>query len=206
MCGAAGCGTRHGLPLTCMRMRPGVACHPAGCTPDAVLVLRDHNGRTICRLRAVRAILAAWSPVLRTALELGGGQGGFAPPNSNTDGAAATTSSASSAVTLAHSSSTGCLMSYTSCGGAVGSGSYHAIATAGCSSATDCPAGTCGLVEVPLQVDSHKEVEAWKVAMCLMHPMDPNCGRTPSALITTCAIKPLVTLADKYNLQVRGVL
>jgi hypothetical protein len=57
----------------------------------------------------------------------------------------------------------------------------------------------------PLQIDSHKEVEAWKVAMCLMHPLDPQCGKTPSSLITTCAIKPLVMLADKYNLQVRWV-
>lgn len=53
-----------------------------------------------------------------------------------------------------------------------------------------------------MQVDNHKEVEAWKVAMCLMHPLDPTCGRTPSSLVTTCAIKPLVTLADKYNLAV----
>jgi hypothetical protein len=35
-----------------------------------------------------------------------------------------------------------------------------------------------------------------------MHPMDPTCGRSPSSLVTTCTIRPLVTLADKYNLAV----
>jgi hypothetical protein len=54
------------------------------------------------------------------------------------------------------------------------------------------------------QVDHHKEVEAWKVALCLMHPLDPTCGRSPSSLLTTCTIRPLVSLADKYNLAVRG--
>uniref|UniRef100_A0A383V8Q1 Glycoside hydrolase family 13 N-terminal domain-containing protein n=1 Tax=Tetradesmus obliquus TaxID=3088 RepID=A0A383V8Q1_TETOB len=50
------------------------------------------------------------------------------------------------------------------------------------------------------EVEHHKEVEAWKVALCLMHPLDPTCGRSPSSLLTTCTIRPLVALADKYNL------
>jgi hypothetical protein len=58
------------------------------------------------------------------------------------------------------------------------------------------------MIACPPQVDHHKEVEAWKVAMCLMHPMDPTCGRSPSSLVTTCTIRPLVMLADKYNLAV----
>jgi hypothetical protein len=43
---------------------------PAGCAPDVVLALRDCKGNTLLRLKAVKAILSAWSPVLRGALEL----------------------------------------------------------------------------------------------------------------------------------------
>jgi hypothetical protein len=43
------------------------------------------------------------------------------------------------------------------------------------------------------------------VALCLMHPLDPTCGRSPSSLLTTCTIRPLVTLADKYNLAVSNL-
>ncbi|WIA31282.1 hypothetical protein OEZ86_002184 [Tetradesmus obliquus] len=59
---------------------------------------------------------------------------------------------------------------------------------------------TLCMAELPVLVEHHKEVEAWKVALCLMHPLDPTCGRSPSSLVTTCTIRPLVALADKYNL------
>lgn len=176
-----------------------------------MLVLRDTKGNTVCRLRAVKAILAAWSPVLRGAIELGAsstGSGQDLP----------------TAGPLHSSSSSSCLTSY-------GTSNCSIIPSAGCSSpaAGMCSSGDCntttgsssnmvsqatasalisssssswGGLELPILVDGHKEVEAWKVAVCLMHPLDPTCGKTPSSLITTCVIKPLVTLADKYNLQV----
>lgn len=182
----------------------------AGCAPDVVLALRDMKGNTLCRLKAVKAILAAWSPVLRGAIELG--------CNSSTQDQHALSA-------LHASSSSGCLTSYGSSNctviptaatsspvAGIGSSSDCNTATGGSSSsgptipttqtASSSSSSSWGGLELPILVDGHKEVEAWKVAVCLMHPLDPTCGKTPSSLITTCVIKPLVTLADKYNLQV----
>jgi hypothetical protein len=108
-----------------------VSLRAAGCVPDAVLVLRDAKGNTLCRLRAVKAILAAWSPVLRGALELScsqeqqqqqrDGHSMSIPSSSGTHGA------------LMHSGSSGCLTSH----------SHQAAAAAGSSGAgLGCGSGT----------------------------------------------------------------
>ncbi|KAF8057746.1 hypothetical protein HT031_005930 [Scenedesmus sp. PABB004] len=179
-----------------------------GCVPDVVLALRDGKGHTICRLRAVRALLAAWSPVLRNALEclsLSATGGAAAPPEPPSGGHGAG---------LSHSGSAGCLVAYGGAGLGTGSGLAAPAAAPppdggappGCSSPAPAPplwdAAPPGAVlpELPVLVGCHKEVEAWKVALCLIHPLDPTCGRSPAGLITTCAIRPLVTLADKYNI------
>lgn len=172
-----------------------------------MLALRDNKGNTVCRIRAVKAILASWSPVLRGALEIG---------NNSTHNADLPTHS-----TLHSSSSSGCLTTYgsTNCSiipsAAAANNGTTVLASIPDCTATLCGAGASGVtspavtcsssvlgVELPILVDGHKEVEAWKVAVCLMHPLDPTCGKTPSSLITTCVIKSLVTLADKYNIQV----
>ncbi|KAF6256386.1 hypothetical protein COO60DRAFT_1529798, partial [Scenedesmus sp. NREL 46B-D3] len=113
----------------------------------------------------------------------------------------------SSAAGLGCGSGTGSGAYVTSTGTSGGAeGDYAAAAAAAAAAAGSVVGGCCagvlhaGIVELPVLVDHHKEVEAWKVAMCLMHPLDPTCGRSPSSLVTTCTIRPLVTLADKYNL------
>lgn len=52
------------------------------------------------------------------------------------------------------------------------------------------------------QIENALEVEAWKVALCLMHPLDPIQGASPSSLLTIGRVKALLVLADKYNMQV----
>ena len=87
----------------------------------------------------MRAILAAWSPVLRDAIEL--------------------------------------------------------------SQAPDSPAGSPTSSHLTLTVSGHKEVEAWEASLCLMHPLNPTSGKSPSSLMTTPLLQPLMALADKYNIQ-----
>lgn len=36
-----------------------------------------------------------------------------------------------------------------------------------------------------------------------MHPLNPQSGASPSALLTIARLKGLLMLADKYNIQVR---
>lgn len=60
----------------------------------------------------------------------------------------------------------------------------------------------CGSSDLPLVVESKLEVEAWRIALCLMHPLHPTCGKTPASLVIAAAVKPLLDLADKYDLQV----
>lgn len=186
------------------------AANHAGCAPDVVLVLRDMKGNTVCRLRAVKAILAAWSPVLRGAIELGSSSNNSSsqqdPPihgpihGSSSSGCLTSYGSTNCSVipNASTSSPAAGICSSPECSTTTGSSNTAAVAAAVASSSS-----SWGGLELPMLVEGHKEVEAWKVAMCLMHPLDPTCGKTPSSLITTCAIKPLVTLADKYNLQVR---
>eukprot|EP00775_Hariotina_reticulata_P011228 gene11228-11377_t len=196
-----------------------------GCTPDVVLALRDCKGNTLLRLKAVKAILASWSPVLRGALELAPNMDSSCGHGSGAVNSCQLGISSSGGIS-AGGSSAGCGtacgsagISFLSCNGAgggtaalsdFGAGGSCTIMTGGTLStvtAGACGSCSCALQELPLQagvksgIDSHKELEAWRVAMCLMHPLDPQCGKTPSSLITTCAIKPLVMLADKYNLQ-----
>jgi hypothetical protein len=67
-------------------------------------------------------------------------------------------------------------------------------------------AATYSLLHVALQmqVEGRKEVEAWAVALCLMHPLDPSKGCSPTSLLSISIVKDLLMLADKYNMQVQG--
>lgn len=40
------------------------------------------------------------------------------------------------------------------------------------------------------------------MALCLMHPLDPAKGCSPSSLLSIACVKELLRLADKYNMQV----
>ena len=59
-------------------------------------------------------------------------------------------------------------------------------------------------VALQMQVEGRKEVEAWAVALCLMHPLDPAKGCSPTSLLGISIVKDLLMLADKYNMQVQG--
>jgi hypothetical protein len=57
------------------------------------------------------------------------------------------------------------------------------------------------------QVEGPAEVQAWRVAACLIHPLDPtHSGASPSSLLHVSSLQALLVLADKYNMQVWGCL
>lgn len=85
-----------------------------------MLVLRDAKGNTVCRLRAVKAILSSWSPVLRNALELSASPSAGEQRDMHLN-SGATHSTHSTHTALIHSNSSGCLASYVHGAGSGGS-------------------------------------------------------------------------------------
>jgi hypothetical protein len=56
------------------------------------------------------------------------------------------------------------------------------------------------------QVEGPAEVQAWRIAACLIHPLDPkHTGATPASLLHVSSLQALLVLADKFNMQVWGV-